>query len=368
MRKTSRTGGLRLIGLVIILAGLIYFLDPESVIVNGERGVAKASDGWIFIFVGSTILLLQFGWLVLMNKLNEDKNIPNLLQVKQMKTRGYLYPLWITLPIIIAIPILCAFGPNGTPWAGFIKVMSLYVFFVLSGIWIFHLIKRLFNQQRYKKLNRIVAWGQALSYEQVENASFYFPTKIFDHGINGQVDYLLKKKVSNFNVQIFTYSHTQKSGRNDTTVTYSVVNIETKDELPSFNLIMKTTSSESGLDTMVGETERRLNEEISDASQIDFNTGANKEFCLTVSKKFEIEAIQIFQPEIVDYYAKNWPQIILIGEGKNLIAITTPANTTEEDFKDLDRLAIFLVENIATKISRIGKSVEEMKAVMQKDS
>lgn len=167
-------------------------------------------------------------------------------------------------------------------------------------------------------------------------------------------------------VGIFKYSHTQKTGNNSVAVSYSVVNIETLDELPSFNLALKITPKENELDISVGETEKRINEEISNASKINFTTATNDVFCLNVSQKFEIEALQIFQQDIIEEFGKNWPHFIIIGEGKNLIAITTEVNNTEENFKVMANLADFLVENIATKISLIGKSVEEMKEVMKK--
>ncbi len=365
--QTSGGGGIKLIGLIIILAGLLILLDPESVISNGERGVVKESEGWIFILVGSVLLILQFGWQSLMKKLNEDKNIPNLLQIKTHNSkRNYFYTLWVNLPVIILIFLFTVFGPSDTPWTGFFKVMSGYLLFVLSGIWLFQLIRLVLKRSQERDVEQILNWGKSLSYEEMTDGSFHFPTKIFDYGTNGKVEYLLKKSIAGMSVGIFKYSHTQKTGNNSVAVSYSVVNIETLDELPSFNLALKITPKENELDISVGETEKRINEEISNASKINFTTATNDVFCLNVSQKFEIEALQIFQQDIIEEFGKNWPHFIIIGEGKNLIAITTEVNNTEENFKVMANLADFLVENIATKISLIGKSVEEMKEVMKK--
>jgi len=91
-------------------------------------------------------------------------------------------------------------------------------------------------------------------------------------------------------------------------------------------------------------------------------------FNLSVAKKFEIEALQVFSKELVENLGTHWRDFFIIGNGKNLIAVTEGNIGSAEEFGQYDELAQFLVEYIALRIERIGKSVEAMKEVMGKEN
>jgi hypothetical protein len=361
----SRSSTLFGVAVILIFCGITILTDPESVVSSGVRGDVTPTEGMVLILIGVVAIAISYIWYRVVKKLNEDINVPNVVRTKVHKPffKRYIFH-WLTLPILVFLILFLTLAPLPQYNNGFLIFLVFMGTFIATPFWLYSLLMKWIESRYERTALEIVDRARELSYIPEMEKEFPFPTKIFASGINGVAEFAVKKMISGIHVRIFQYAHVQRQGKNDTTIRYTVIGIETNDELPTFNFIKIPSKDISEPDLPISELDYRLKEEIPNSSKVQFSIPALGEFQLSVAKKFEIEALQIFSQTLAENFAQNWPTFLVSGEDRDLFAISGELVNKKEGLQKYDQLAQFLVNNIALRIKLIGRSVEAMEEAM----
>lgn len=343
-----------IVGAFLFLIGIrkiIILSLPDQVINSGMVEKASIEEGLAYSIFGILLIPTYFIWYWFI-KDHKKPIFLNIVKVRKKKNFFKTFLIaWLGLFLLFFILNFFRYGSE-TLNLGRLLLLALigngFLFFVL------------YPRSDKKITEQVSKWAQTLSYSPVTEAQFSFPDRIFmTYDSSGVADFVFKKEIAGMPVRLFQYSDMNS---------YSVITISTKDELPSFSLApVSRPETGTGLfyaPQIESEVDAKLEEEIPGSSKIPFRFSSGGNWELGIARKFEIEALQIFSQKLVEHISKNWPQFLIIGKGRDLIAISTERIETEEKLKSCDALASFLVENIALRIKFIGKSVEEMKKVM----
>lgn len=361
----SRASNLCGVACLALSFGITYLLFPQEEWIQVISNKTNFLDPvhWIALGIVMAAVSLLWYWLEKRHRENQSVNFVRVREEQIFFKKIFSLSFWAALTAVLFVSFLLGSKELA---AGDIGPASLFVYSgPIAVMCFFYLLAELLRWWRTTRLTRkVMKWGAVLFYRPIAERIFPFPARIFNLGVNGAADFVLEKDKAGMTVRFFQYSHTQRNNTHDGIAYYSVVSIVTKDELPSFNLGHLPRAGESIFSASESVLDKKLNEEVSVSSSIPFFLPNGDVFNLSVAKKFEMEALQVFSKELVEDFGTHWQDFFLIGSGKHLIAISEERVKSEENLKKCDDLADFLVDRIALRIERIGKSVEAMKEVM----
>ena len=171
---------------------------------------------------------------------------------------------------------------------------------------------------------------------------------IFDFGRDQSISKIVRGKYFNHNTRLFIFSTVVGSGKNKRTERYSTLEISFDTMLP--NILLNNNKTWLNSMMLPIDNEKKL------ALEGDFQ----KYFSLYVTKEYELEAIQIFNPEIMQMFIDKADKISL-EMYKNKVYLYYPNEITKKSQLVLIYgLAKEIILGLSEKFSLMKEDVEDM--------
>ena len=171
---------------------------------------------------------------------------------------------------------------------------------------------------------------------------------MFTKGNHRSKTNVIKGLLENHRIQIFNYDFEIGSGKNRIPYSYTVFEIDYDNRIPKMFLRVDKNAWQMFKPSFVNG--RRLNLE---GNFDDF-------FDLFVENDFEIEALQIFTPDIMQKLMTDWKQFTLEFTGDKIYIYTTFHIDKSKNLEAMHSLAKFLIDKLSIVIKRMEPSTLAM--------
>lgn len=350
--------------LPFFLFGILAFTDPASV-----QGGITEKQGFLLLIGSIVTMLVSFLLFTLAKSVYSHFNPQGIISISAFSGGLRKYLIYgLILSIFTSFFVLIEKNIEiKSEMLKFIFAIIMMALIFTWMIWAVLCVSKFINLIQSKKLIKTgKEYLSDFSFINSAENQFNFPTKYFDSGEYGVAEYRFEKSISGILLGLFQYAQMQKRDKKIHVIRYVVIQITTNKQLPKFNFSRVCDAQEAtflGL-SINNPSASGINKEMDGSSNIEFTVKDGDLYRLSIEKKLEIEALQIFSDNLVEKIASNWSNIILLGEGNDLIAIAEKTIQTRADFETFDSLTNFLVNEIIPRIDLVGKSVEAMRDVM----
>ncbi len=178
--------------------------------------------------------------------------------------------------------------------------------------------------------------------------------EMFNLGHSRYTEDIISGQFLNLPLQIFNYRYTVGSGKNQRTYRYTFLRINFGMPLPP--VVLKAKHHDFGGDLFAG---------LGDSSQINTSGDFEKKFQLSSGKEFEMEALQIFEPDFMQAIADKFYNFSLEFVGSNLFIYAYKQITDKTDLQTFYAYAQFLIEKLLPVTKRMAEDVEAMQAAQK---
>jgi hypothetical protein len=178
---------------------------------------------------------------------------------------------------------------------------------------------------------------------------------LFTVGRSKQCTNLVKGRFQNHPIVIFNYNYTLQQGRHAQTWYYTVFEIDYDRVLPK--MFMR---ADRGLfDAM---DNPMIKPDFNNGRKLKLEGDFDKHFDLFVEEKFEIEALQVFTPDIMHKLMTDWRKLNLEFVSDKIYIYAAGRLSKKPDLQSMYDLAKYLIEKLPPVLKRIEGSVIEMQA------
>ena len=152
-------------------------------------------------------------------------------------------------------------------------------------------------------------------------------------------------------LMLFNYTYVIGGGKNQQTYQDTVFRIQYPSVLPPILLIVSRQYF-GGITPLFGGWEK-----------LKLEGNFDKNFELHTKKEMEIEALQIFTPDVMQQLLQNWPEFNLEFNNNQLIVFHSRTITKKTELQKMYDLAEFLVTKIEPVAKRMENSVKDIEAL-----
>jgi hypothetical protein len=171
---------------------------------------------------------------------------------------------------------------------------------------------------------------------------------IFNKGRSIKLEDLITGNFKQYRFELFNYKYTEGSGKNSHTHYFTVFQIHFDHHVPHLMLTKKV----FGFPQMFASN-------FSNGKTLNLEGNFNGKFAVTVEKEFEIEALQILTPEIMEgllsfqgYSFEFFNQDLYIYHNGYI--------TKKDELVRMHELTVFLIEKLGLRLSRMSGGVKAM--------
>jgi UPF0716 family protein affecting phage T7 exclusion len=214
------------------------------------------------------------------------------------------------------------------------------VFFIPFAAWMYvrNKISHTFMQQ----------FARANNFSYTETGSLVgLDGVLFQRGNGRKMTDVVSGRYRDNPVRIFYYEFSTGSGKDRKHHPYTVCEIEYAGQLPSISV------DKVGFWDMNEFTTRGQ-------KKLQFHNEFDKHFELYVQTDYEIEALQIFTPEVLEVLMDKAKSFEFGFQGRHLYIYTQGSISTRKRLQDLHALMQYIVETLSPRIVRLHDDVEAM--------
>lgn len=221
--------------------------------------------------------------------------------------------------------------------------LALVPAFLVAGLYasFYAKIEKLFMQQ-FAATHGLTYVGKGLADT--------FTGGLFSVGHSHAVDYLITGNFENHPISLFFYQYTVGSGKSAKTYHTTVLNIAHEHPLPPI-LLLVDNQYFGGFDPKLSFSQPvKLKPELELDSQFDL-------YC---KEQYEIETLQIFNPDFIGKMMSNWKNFNLDFSGNNLVVFKSGKILNVEELENFFSLAKYMMTGMETVLKNISGSVKAL--------
>ena len=182
---------------------------------------------------------------------------------------------------------------------------------------------------------------------------------LFSLGRNPKLFNLISGAYLGQAIEIFNYRYAIRRGRDTYTFPFTVFEIDFPAVLPQIFLHDRQARYFGSSDG--------LNVKFPNARKIDLEGGFHEHFDLWVGEKFEIEALQIFTPDLMARLMDQWQHLSIEFVGNHIYIYENKFVNKRMELLQMHDLARHLILKLAPVIQRMGNDVEAMQRLKTKN-
>lgn len=260
--------------------------------------------------------------------------------IKRLK---FIYTIWIIVILSIAFFI---FNRTTLTAEGVKTVLSFLLFPVIGYVIFVAQIKSKIVHLFYKQF----ADANGYSYVQIGTTK-YNTGALFSVGHDKRNMDVIKGSFDEYPLTIFNYSYNLGTGKRERTYTQTVFEIDFKVQLPPVLLLTD---------------QRYFGDDLSDnnlkkVSKIELPKAIEEHFNLFAEKKYEIEALQIFTPDVLAYLYDNYREFNYDFTGNTFYLYSKKLIITKKDLYSAYTLAQFIIDRLSKELIRMEGSTKAMR-------
>jgi hypothetical protein len=180
---------------------------------------------------------------------------------------------------------------------------------------------------------------------------------LFDVGNGKKMSDIIVGKFKNLEICLFNYTYGKGSGKSRTTFNKTVLELELNSPVPHMMLLVDF--------SFFGEN---LSGFLKHPNRIELPVELENQYNLYVEKEFEIEALQIFTPDVLAQFLDHYKQFSLDFESNKLYIYASKIITTKQELYTMYELAQYIIEKLAPVIGRLKTEVQTLEDLQQKNN
>ena len=273
------------------------------------------------------------------NFMNTEPEIQDVDVVFKTTLKSYWkkIAIWVTVSLAWAALVLFFFHSSDLPF--FIALAPL-----AGLIWYITAIREEILAKFYQQF----AAANGYAYKAYDY-NFRAEGALFAEGKDRQYSNIICGRFKEHPMLIFTYRYSTGSGKNKRTYHYTVFEIDYDRVLPK--MFLRSDKSSWHMVKPDFNAGRRL--------KLDQNF--DDKFDLFCEEKFEIEALQVFTPDIMHKLMTDWHKLSLEFVNDKIYIYAKHRMTKKQDLMSMYELGQYLIEKLAPVLARMEPSVIAMK-------
>ena len=172
---------------------------------------------------------------------------------------------------------------------------------------------------------------------------------VFEIGHSRQCKDIIRGRHGAYPITLFNYGYTSGYGRGSRSFAFTVFRLQFCTILP--NILLWAHGHQFGED---------LTEHIGNEARIELEGDMHKQFIFYAQKEYEIEALQVFTPEIIERLAGYSGSFSLEIAGSELYIYSRDTISNKAQLHELYGLTRYFIDKLGPRIARMRKGLEAM--------
>lgn len=251
---------------------------------------------------------------------------------------------------------LVELNPKIKPWLVALSILVIALFNIVGIVMI--IVGIIAIKQHFKHTNFMRSFALQNNFEYVkdtEKVKSHLKTlsaRIFKTGHSKRISHLIKGEKANFKTNIFNYYYTIGNGKNSQNYSFTISEIILENtQFP--HIFLKS-------DKMWHHTNRDLFGQDKD-TRIKLENPYEKYFNLYCTQDYEIEVLQIFTKELLDYLIEYGNKFSIEFFENKIYIYDNKILTKEKDMTDLYEVMSKLIKKSGGLLNRLGNDFEAMR-------
>lgn len=265
-------------------------------------------------------------------KFNAERGVNQMAWKIVRDEHRYIGIVILSLAVFLSFAFIKVFSPI---------VPSLFTIFVISLLYLAYV--------RHKAMTRFMrAFAETNGLEYIEKAPLSSVSgKLFDRGHSKSISHVVVAKFGNQKTRLFQYEYVVGRGKESKTYNFTVWEITfEKTEFPHILLRSRKMPRYSFLDR--------------NEKKVSLERGYGKHFQLFVTRKYEIEALQIFTPEVLQMLCEKGANYSIEFAGKSLYIYDDTNVSNTECLREIYEVAREIFDRTGPLINRLHDDFADM--------